>query len=258
MPDPDSPAGHRALSERTALALAGSGVRSSSVRLAPTVHGEGDHGFVAMIVDIAREKGVSGHVGDGANRWPAVHRLDAARLFRLALESAPAGIGAPRGRRAGRADPRDRRGDRPPARRAGRVDRSRSREHFGWLGGFFAMDVQASSARTRELLGWEPTQPGLLDDLASRAATRASRSRRGSGGRVRGRARCREGAAGSGSPHASLPHPPPARAAGMRHRVRLVQGVRQQRPAPARHRVLRVRRPRDLVDGRRHAMHRRR
>lgn len=162
MPDPGSPAGHRTLSERTALALAGSGVRSSSVRLAPSVHGEGDHGFVATLVDIAREKGVSGHVGAGANRWPAVHRLDAARLFRLALESAPAGSvlhgsaeqGVPT---RAIAEAIGRRLDLPVA--------SVAAEHFGWLGGFFAMDVQASSARTRDLLGWEPTEPGLLEDL---------------------------------------------------------------------------------------------
>ena len=169
VPDPGSPAGHRALSERTALALAGSGVRSSSVRLAPTVPGEGDHGFVAMIVGTARETRVSGHVGDGANRWPAVHRRDAARLFRLALEGAPAGSVLHAAAEQGVptraiAEAIGRALDVPVA--------SVGAEHFGWLGGFFAMDVQASSARTRELLGWEPTEPGLLDDLEQGRYTR--------------------------------------------------------------------------------------
>ena len=145
-------------------------MRSSSVRLAPTVHGEGDHGFVAMIVDTAREKGVSGHVGDGANRWPAVHRRDAARLFRLALESAPAGSVLHAAAEQGVAT-------RAIAEEIGRqldvpVASVAHPEHFGWLGGFFAMDVQASSARTRELLGWAPTEPGLLDDLAEGRYTR--------------------------------------------------------------------------------------
>jgi nucleoside-diphosphate-sugar epimerase len=169
VPDPDSAAGHRALSERAALALAGSGVRSSSVRLAPTVHGEGDHGFVAMIVGVARETGVSGHVGDGANRWPAVHRRDAARLLRLALESAPAGSVLHAAAEQGVptraiAEAIGRQLDLPVAP----VDP----EHFGWLGGFFGMDVQASSAHTRELLGWQPTEPGLLDDLEQGRYTR--------------------------------------------------------------------------------------
>jgi nucleoside-diphosphate-sugar epimerase len=164
--DPDSPAGHRTRSEQTALSLASSGVRSSSVRLSPTVHGEGDHGFVATLVGVARDKGVSGYIGDGNNRWPAVHRLDAARLFRLALESAPAGSvlhgaaeeGVP---------------VRAIAEAIGRhlalpvtsIAPEDASEHFGWLGAFLALDVQASSALTRELLGWQPMYPGLIDDL---------------------------------------------------------------------------------------------
>src|SRR4051795_12140713 len=169
IPDPGSPAGHRALSERTAVGLADSGVRSSSVRLAPTVHGEGDNGFIAMIVGIARETGISGHVGDGANRWPAVHRRDAARLLRLALEGAPAGSVLHAAAEQGVptraiAEAIGRQLDLPVAA----VDP----EHFGWLGGFFGMDVQASSARTRELVGWEPTEPGLLEDLEQGRYTR--------------------------------------------------------------------------------------
>jgi nucleoside-diphosphate-sugar epimerase len=165
-PDPGAPAGPRTLSERLALGLASSGVRSSSVRLAPTVHGEGDTGFVATLVEIARARGVSGYVGDGANRWPAVHRLDAARLFRLALEDAPAGSvlhgaaeeGVPMraiaeaiGRQLGLP--------------AASIDPQAAAEHFGWLGGFVALDVRASSERTRALLGWAPTHATLMDDL---------------------------------------------------------------------------------------------
>ncbi|MFC8451125.1 SDR family oxidoreductase [Kitasatospora sp. NPDC057223] len=147
-------------------ALADVGVRSSVVRLPPTVHGDGDHGFLATVVAIAREKGVSGHIGDGANRWPAVHRSDAARLFRLALESAPAGstlhavadegvpirtvaevIGRHLGLPVAPVSPDDAPG------------------HFSWLAGFLGMDGPVSSAHTRELLGWQPAGPGLVEDL---------------------------------------------------------------------------------------------
>jgi nucleoside-diphosphate-sugar epimerase len=150
VPDPNSPAGHRTLSERTALSLASSGVRSSSVRLSPSVHGDGDHGF-----------------GDGANHWPAVHRLDAARLFRLALEAAPAGSVLHGAAEEGVpvraiAESIGRHLDLPAAS----IAPEDAGEHFGWLGGFLAIDVLASSALTRELLGWEPTRPGLIDDLA--------------------------------------------------------------------------------------------
>jgi nucleoside-diphosphate-sugar epimerase len=148
------------------LSLASRGVRSSVVRLSPTVHGEGDHGFVATLIDIARDKGVSGYIGDGSNRWPAVHRFDAAHLFCLALEEAPAGSTL-----HGVADEgvpiRDiaevigRHLDLPMVA----ISAEDAAEHFAWLAGFLAADSPASSALTRELVGWHPTHPGLIDDL---------------------------------------------------------------------------------------------
>ena len=166
VPDPNSAGSHRAPSEQAAISLAERGVRSSAVRLPPSVHGKGDHGFVSIVIGIARDKGVSGYIGDGTNRWPAVHRLDAARLFRLALETAPAGSrlhavgdeGVP---------------IRDIAEVIGRhlglpllaVSPDVAAEHFGFLAGFLAADVPASSALTRERMGWQPAQPGLIDDL---------------------------------------------------------------------------------------------
>jgi nucleoside-diphosphate-sugar epimerase len=136
------------------------------MRLPPTNHGEGDNGFIATLVAIARNKGVSGYVGEGSNRWPAVHRLDSAHLFRLALEEAPKGStlhavadeGVP---------------VRDIAEVIGRhldvpvvsISLEDADEHFSWLARFFAADSPASSALTREMLGWLPTQPGLIDDL---------------------------------------------------------------------------------------------
>ncbi|HEY0870029.1 MAG TPA: 3-beta hydroxysteroid dehydrogenase, partial [Acidothermaceae bacterium] len=141
-------------------------VRSSIVRLAPTNHGDGDNGFMATLVSIARAKGVSGYVGDGSNRWPAVHRLDSANLFRLAVEKAPAGStlhaiadeGVPF---RDIADVIGRHLNIPVVR----VAPENAGQHFSWLGGFVAIDSPASSALTRELLGWQPTQLGLIDDL---------------------------------------------------------------------------------------------
>jgi nucleoside-diphosphate-sugar epimerase len=156
----------RAISAKTTLDLGTRGVRSSVVRLPPTVHGSGDKGFIATLISIAQQKGVSGYVGDGHNRWPAVHRLDAARLFRLALEAAPAasvlhGIAEEGVATRAMAEIIGQHLNLPvvsiPAEKAG--------EHFGWLGMFLAADAPASSARTRELLGWEPVHPGLLADL---------------------------------------------------------------------------------------------
>lgn len=148
------------------LALAERGVRSSIVRLPPTCHGDGDQGFMAIAIAFAREKGAAAYVGDGANRWPAVHRDDAARLFRLALESAPAGSALHAV------------GDEGVAIRevaeviashldvpAVSVAAEQAGQHIGWLGGFWGLDSPASAALTRELLGWEPTRPGLIADL---------------------------------------------------------------------------------------------
>jgi nucleoside-diphosphate-sugar epimerase len=162
----DSKTNPRAGNALVALGLAQHGVRVSFVRLSPTVHGKGDHGFVSRLVDIAREKKVSGYIGDGANRWNAVHRLDAARLFRLALEKAPAASmlhaigdeGVP---------------TRKIAEIIGRhlrvpvasISPEAAGAHFGWIGRFFAIDQPASSALTRERMGWNPTHPGLIEDL---------------------------------------------------------------------------------------------
>jgi nucleoside-diphosphate-sugar epimerase len=148
------------------LSLATRGVRSSVLRLPPTVHGDGDNGFMATIVGIARDTVVSGYIGDGSNRWPAVHRLDAAHLFRLALEHAPAGSvlhaiadeGVPI---RDIAEVIGRHLDLPVVS----IPPEQAAEHFRWLGGLLGVDTPASSALTRQLLGWHPTQPGLLDDL---------------------------------------------------------------------------------------------
>jgi nucleoside-diphosphate-sugar epimerase len=166
-PGPSGSDGHpRLRAEQTAKELANRGVRTSIVRPGASVHGEGDHGFVPVLIDIARTKGVSAYIGDGANRWPAVHRLDAAVVYRLALESAPAGSvfhavadeGVPTreiaeiiGRNLG-----------VPAVSVGREDAA---EHFGWIGVFFGLDAPASSALTQQRLGWTPVRPGLVADL---------------------------------------------------------------------------------------------
>ena len=171
--DPGSAPAHLDGGPRTRLAtaqmtlsLASRGVRSSVVRLPPTVHGEGDNGFMAAIVGIARDRGVSGYIGDGANRWPAVHRLDAAYLFRLALEQARAGSvlhaiadeGVPI---RAIAEVIGRQLNLPVAA----IAPENAAGHFAWLAGFLVIDAPASSALTRELMGWHPAQPGLIDDL---------------------------------------------------------------------------------------------
>ena len=162
-PAPGGPAAGRAANAHAALAMAARGVCSCVVGLPRTVHGEGDHhGFIARLVGIARDKGVSGYVGDGSSRWPAVHVLDAAHLFRLAVEQAPAGSrlhavgdeGVPVRDIAG-----------VIGRHLNLPAASVPAEDFGWLGQILAVDQPASSALTRELLGWRPVQPGLIEDL---------------------------------------------------------------------------------------------
>lgn len=155
------------VSEQTAFALTSRGVRTMAARLAPTVHGDGDHGFVPRLVTLARDTGISAYIGDGQNRWPAVHRFDAARAIRLALEQGSAGaryhmvaeegvpfktIAEAIGRGLGV----------PVVSKVA----DEAAAHFGWFVHFAGMDAPASSERTREALGWQPSKPSLIDDLS--------------------------------------------------------------------------------------------
>jgi nucleoside-diphosphate-sugar epimerase len=166
MANPDSAPHPRLGTESMVIALADRGVRSVIVRPGASVHDVGDHGFVPFLINLARTRGVSGYISDGANRWPAVHRLDAASLYRLALERAPAGSvyhaigdeGVP---------------TRDIAEVIGRhlnvpvvsIAPERAAAHFDWMAAFWAVDAPASSALTQARLGWSPTHPGLLEDL---------------------------------------------------------------------------------------------
>jgi len=160
---PGSPMAGRAANARTALDMAARGVRSSVVGLPRTVHGDGDrHGFIARLIGIARGRGVSGYVGDGSSRWPAVPVLDAAPLFRLAVEQAPAGS---RLHAVGDEGVPTRHIAEVIGRHLNLPVASVPAEDFGFLGQILAVDQPASSALTRDLIGWRPVRPGLIEDL---------------------------------------------------------------------------------------------
>ena len=154
-------------SETAARTLIDLGVRASTVRLAPSVHGVGDYGFVPILIRIARETRVSAYLDEGENRWAGVHRLDAARVYRLALERAVLARDALQPAYHAVADegvPMKRIAE-VIGRRLGLPVESRGREHFGWFANFAGAEMAASSECTRGWLGWTPTQPGLLADL---------------------------------------------------------------------------------------------
>jgi nucleoside-diphosphate-sugar epimerase len=156
----------RSISEETTLSFSSKGVRSSVIRLPPSVHGKGDHGFIPIFIAIARQKGVSAYIGDGLNRWPSVHRVDVAQLYRLALEKGTAGA-----RYHGIAD------EGIPFRDIAEVigkhlnipvvskPVEEAMDHFGWMGRFVHFDSAASNKHTQQELGWQPAQSSLLADM---------------------------------------------------------------------------------------------
>ena len=172
---PNDPANARIIAEQAGLALADRGVRSISVRFAPTVHGAGDYAFVAMIVDADRTHGTAGYLAEGKNRWSAVHRSDAARLVRLGLERAPAGSVLHAVAEEGVAmrdiaEAIGRRFDLPVEA----ISTEQAGERFGFLSQFVGVDLAASSTITRELLGWDPTGPTLTEDIEAGAYSNGS------------------------------------------------------------------------------------